>query len=522
MRRSVIAALALGGSLAVAATASATSIPTGASTDATNASLNGLANQANTALVNAEDLIVGANALAAGGAGTAVDTSFTSAFTKASDLTATNVPKIAADIAASANTQQLELTLCVQFDQTANPTDSTSTAVGKCSTSGNPSMAQAVAYFTGTVQPGVAAAAASWANLNSLVAVTTYDPTDFPGGFYTVDGDVSLSSTATVTGIGKPVAYTATFGVSGPAATGYVLPSGFTLTFPANFTVNAALVAKEIQASQEANPPAASAIGTATVTSPAIAAIVPGSKGVDSGAQVFVVQGATLTSPLFEVYLGQGYYILGTLSGVTFPLTVTFGEPSLNGTPTALPVSSVTLNFPAATSPLQATSCTDLGTLTGTMTDALSTWAATYFGDSSDSGAQTMTATPTAVTNQCASATGTMGGLKTGSPTLRVHISTGNAFKTVTIGLPKGLKFVKAKAKVLRKEVSGGAKSARIARGKLVVTLKRSVKVVTINTKRGLISESAALVKSIRKHKTKTLKISVNAGGTALTVSIKA
>ena len=166
------------------------------------------------------------------------------------------------------------------------------------------------------------------------------------------------------------------------------------------------------------------------------------------------------------------------------------------------------------------------------MTDGLTTLASTYFGDSTDSGAQNMTATPTALTDSCSTtttpppvkntATGSMAGLTTGSPTLHLHISTGTAFNKVTIGLPGGLKFVKASAKTLAKEVSGGVKSAKLSGGKLVLTLKSKGKSATLTTKKGLISESASLIKSIKKHKTKTLNVTVKAGTIALKAKIKA
>jgi hypothetical protein len=366
-------------------------------------------------------------------------------------------------------------------------------------------------------------------SLAPLVALEADDPTDFPNGLFSVDGDVNISSSATVTAIGKPTAYSETFGVSSAASGGYVLPSGFTLTFPADFSINTALVGAEITAAQESNPPAASAIGTASITSPAIAALVPGSKGVDSTAAVYVVATSSLTQPDFEVYLGQNDYILGTLTGVTFPLTVTFGEPVVGGQASPLPVSSVSLNFPAATSPLEATSCTDLGSLTGTMTDGASA-VATLAGDTSDSGSLNMTATPTVVTDDCTAAVATvkntlsasMGGLTGGTPTLSFKVgTTGTAFSTVTVGLPSGLKF--AKSKKLAKEVSGSKiKSVKIAGGKLVITLKSKVKSETIKTKKGLINESASLIKKIKKHKTKKLNLSVKAGTFTVKASVKA
>ena len=137
MRRSLIAAsaaLSLGGALAVASSASAASIPLGAANASTNSSLNGLLNQANTGLVQAQNLIVSANGLAQAGVGTPVDANFTSNIT-ASGLTSAIVAEIGTDIAASSHTGQLELTICVGIDQTENPSDDVPTAVSNCETS---------------------------------------------------------------------------------------------------------------------------------------------------------------------------------------------------------------------------------------------------------------------------------------------------------------------------------------------------------------------------------------------------
>ncbi|HWE59606.1 MAG TPA: hypothetical protein VG228_07920 [Solirubrobacteraceae bacterium] len=505
------AAFAVGGSLAIAATASAASIPLGPSNDTSTASLNGLLNNSYVGLEGADYTLnaLGDTAVPCTPSGTPPACTGFPPETGTGALTAAQAQQIAADFTGQ--------TINGTAPDAHTPTWSTEAS------GADPNYS--------TDAPKVAGAGTSWASLNSLITLDQTDPTDFPGGLYTVDGDVSVSSSATVTAIGKPVAYTTTFGVSGAAANGFVIPAGFTLEFPNNFTINAALVGDEIQASQEANPPSANAVGTATVTSPEIAALVPGSKGVDNTAQVFVVATSSLTQPDFEVYLGQSDYILGTITGVTFPLTVTFGEPVVAGVATPLPVSSVSMTFPAATSPLQATSCTDLGTLTGTMTDSLTTLASTYFGDSTDSGALNMTATPTTVTDACtaatpppvkSTATGVMHGLTSGHPTLTLKIKTATAFRTVTIGLPHGLSFVKASKKILAKEISGKAKSIRIVGGKLVVALRSSVKSATITTKKGLIAETSALIKSIKKKKTKTLKISVHAGSTALTATVKA
>lgn len=517
MRRSVAAASAVlvaGASLAIASSASAASIPTGPSNDTTNASLYGLFNQAYGGLENADAALNAAGDTTTPCTPSDSTPACSSGFppeTGSTALTATQAQQIAADFTG----------------QTIN---------GTAPQSHTPSYAtemQGADPTYSTDAPKVATAGTSWGNLQSLIGITADDPTDFPGGFYTVDSDVSISSTATVTAIGKPTAYSVSFGASGAAAKGYVLPSAFTLTFPADFTINTALVGSEITSAQESNPPTANAIGTATVTSPVIAALVPGSKGVDSTASVYAVATSSLTQPDFEVYLGQGIYILGSLTGVTFPLTVSFTEPVVSGVPTPLPVSSVTMNFPAATSPLEATSCTDVGTLTGTMTDSLTTLASTYFGDSTDSGALNMTATPTVVTNDCTATpaavkptlSGSASGLTNGKPTFTLKVKTGTAFSSATVSLPSGLKFVKTSAKKLAKKISASGakiKSVRISRGKLVITFKSAVTSTRLKSKKGLISETAGLMKKIKRHKTKKLRFKVKAGSTSISTSVKA
>lgn len=478
MRRSIVAAsaaLAVGGTLAVTATASAMQIPTGSPTDTGTTTLYGLLNNSYTGLKTGDQYLYQMG-----------DTKVPAypSFPAESALTAAEAQQIAADFT---NTT---------INGTA-PSSATYAAM----------LATADANYA-TDAKNIGAAGASWGSLSSLVGLATLDPTDFPGGLFTVDGDVSVSSSAVVTGLNKPTAYTASFGVSGPAQTGFVLPAAFTLTFPASFNVNTALVAHEIQASQESNPPASSAIGTATVTSPEIAALVPGSKGVDSTAAVYVVQTASLTQPDFEVYLGQGDYILGTLAGVTFPLTVSFGEPIVNGVAVPLPVSNVSMSFPASTSPLKAKSCNNLGTLTGTMTDAASALAA-QFGDTADSGAVAMAATATTVLDECpARAVAAIGGIKKGKPTLRIRLvgNGGTPFTNENLTLPNGLmarglkaKGIKVHGAKLRRVIGHGRKITLIFRGK--------TKSATVFFAKG-IGVTARVQKLVAKHKIKRMAIS--------------
>lgn len=387
---------------------------------------------------------------------------------------------------------------------------------------------------TSTTSDAINLAATNLANLQALASFATDDPTDFPGGLFSVDGDVSLSTSATVTGLGQPTLYTTKMSVSGSASTGYVLPSQFTLTFPAVFGINAGLVSKEIQPSQASNPPTSDAIGTATVVSPAIAALVPGSKGVDNTATVYAVanpNASDITHPSFEVYLGQGDYISGTLSGVSFPLTVTFGEPQVGGQSVPLPFSSFSMTFPVATSPLEAESCTDLSELTGTMTDGAAAIAAAA-GDTADSGAVPLAASPTVVTDECpAIAAARIRGIKHGKPSLRITLkgNGGTPFTSEMLTLPSGLSAKGLKAKDL-KVIGAKVKSVSGKGAKVTITFRSKTASANVLFKAGLVA-SSKLVRSVSKHKTKSLKLTYSveyaptgaaaAASTATTLTVK-
>jgi len=92
----------------------------------------------------------------------------------------------------------------------------------------------------------------------------------------------------------------------------------------------------------------------------------------------------------------QGHLPAGTFpKTLSFPLTVTFGEASVFGSLDPIPVSSLGLNFPAKTSAVKATNCSNLGAVTGTATDEVA-GLALAFGDTSD-GLTSPTGTPSAV-----------------------------------------------------------------------------------------------------------------------------
>src|ERR1700733_3426820 len=140
MRRSLIATAAVGGSLALAASASAIQIPMGSASDApysgsgTPTSVYSLYNASSGALVQAQDLIVLTNGILVSQSKPPVDANFTTAFTSASSLTATNVAEIATDIAASGNTASLEFGTCVSGFLTAQNLQPTPTNVSAGST----------------------------------------------------------------------------------------------------------------------------------------------------------------------------------------------------------------------------------------------------------------------------------------------------------------------------------------------------------------------------------------------------
>lgn len=133
MRRSIIAAsaaLALGGSLAIAASASAAQIPWGTAGVANSTSVNGLLTTADTGLIQAQNLVVLTNGILVASSDPPIDAGFPTAYTSASSLTAATVAEIATDISTAANTDPLELGVCVSAYLTANDLPPTNTNIG--------------------------------------------------------------------------------------------------------------------------------------------------------------------------------------------------------------------------------------------------------------------------------------------------------------------------------------------------------------------------------------------------------
>jgi len=122
-------------------------------------------------------------------------------------------------------------------------------------------------------------------------------------------------------------------------------------------------------------------------------------------------------------------------------------------------------------------------------------------------------------------------GLKKGKPSVRFTATAGkNApkLKTLTVALPKGLSLVHKKAKVTGVSVKGARlASAKVAKGKLVVTLKAPAKKATVTIGSKALKENAGLKKKAAagKKKLKSLKLTVvarNASGKRTTIHVSA
>lgn len=485
-------------------------------------------------------LLLGENTIHASGVDNA---NFPTAFTTASQLTSTNVPEIATDFANASFFDALDITWC----QIPVPQGGAGQSGATCTSNSGLPPAPITAQFTGTVQPAVASAAGNWTQLSGLIG----NLGSVPSALNSADS-ATVTSSGTVTQLNTPMAYNVT--LSAPSG-GYILPAAFSFTFPAGLTVNTGLVGAEVNAAAngtspsaiaaiEAQPPASAVpIGTVVLTSP-LADSYGGSNNQLDGKIYAVQTGATsgqgsVTQPYLELWYGPFIYSLGSFpSTLSFPLTINFGLAATPIGPNPLPFSSLAMSFPAATSPVKSTSCTTLGTVTGTATDDVANLAL-LFGDTNDGltsptgtpAAVNLSASPTTVTNQCAvvakppktTAAGSVSGLASGSPTVTIKVKSGTAFSSESIGLARGLKFVGSKTVAKEISVSGAkVKSAKVAGGKLVITFKGKTKSETVKTKKGLIKEPATLAKAVKKHKVKNLTFSVKAGSTALKVKVKA
>jgi hypothetical protein len=265
--------------------------------------------------------------------------------------------------------------------------------------------------------------------------------------------------------------------------------------------------------------PTGCTVGTATATSPLIPSIA-----LANGTVKLSAQGTTPTISVSFTALGV------TLNGV---VSLTNNSVTFNNVPD-VPLTNLTLNVtgPSGGKAFN-TDCAPAniaGTFTAQSGATHSASAAIKFTGCN--------ATPTA--------TGSVSGLASGHPKLKVKVTHGKGaanVASVAIGLPAGLKFsrsafvshktcsTKGKKKCTTTTLIRGlgisgasAKSVALKGGKLVVTLKKAASSVTITASGPLVSETAALQTRVKKHKTKSLNFALkvtDAKHAASTLSLK-
>jgi hypothetical protein len=517
-RRAAIAAsslIAVGGTLAVTAAASAAQMPFGAVGDAPYSgvgpatSLYAIANTTPAPLASAAQMLdtAGDTAMANGGSPWA-----------ASDINASNAGQIVADFSGKP-------------------------VFGYTPTSGS--------YLAGvkSSDPTYKADLATVTNLGQLYAsiqvlsigdLPSYGGKAYPGGPYSVDGNTEITSKATVTGVGKPVAYTMTLKTTGAATatgkTGYIIPQSETFTYPKDFGINLSVLKDEVPYA-DINDPASAGKPVGTLTSRSPLAQIAGGTGTTVTGSVYLVKNANPKNlvPYMVLEIGSNVSVLGTLSGVTFPLTVTFSTPTVFGGALTLPVplSNLTVSFPAATSPFVVNSCTKISSPTGAVTDFLSPYAPA-FGDYSDgdasglnqlAGAVRVPSTKTVLTNACPAlkaSHGSASGVARGKPHFGFRLSDNAPFSSFTVGLPPGFsyrKFSAADIKVSGTTGSGAyatavkVKRVAIKRGTLTVTLSGPTKQVGTTITGGIAETKAA-----EKDRSVTLRLGATGKTVALTI----
>jgi hypothetical protein len=526
LRRSAIAAtsvLAIGGTLAIAASASALpldSAVTGGITSA-NAVLNGTATSP-AALVAANgltafgyDVLDGLNAAEPG------EVPGLTGFTAGTALT-TVTPAQATQVQTAYDTLNTEA--ASYQNDVATAWDHAATTPSLAAYTTIPEIDAAIDTAAAGIKTAVAAATAALPNLKALATLAGDDPADYPNGLFSVDGDLSLSSSAAVTQPLSQSAFNTTLSVTDAAAGGYVIPSAFVIDFPSGVTVTPKDYKLEIQPTQESAPPANESIGTFVVDSPAASTYGLNAAGTANKVvgNLYLVANETpitgvatplVTEPSLELYLGNSLYILGTFpASLTYPAPLTFGEVYDAGTALdPLPFSSVTLSFPAATSPVNTESCTTFGSpvlgnaVIGTAIDSADS-VAYGAGDTSDgytpaipaSGSTAavaavnapvaLTGSSTVVTDECAaSARATIklskvkkvkkvkrapkAQIPTGTLSLTIKGNGGAKFTAATIKLPAGLDGAAKKSVTVK---FGAAASKTITIKKLKLTAKEA------------------------------------------------
>jgi hypothetical protein len=245
------------------------------------------------------------------------------------------------------------------------------------------------------------------------------------------------------------------------------------------------------------------------------------------------VGSVTAQSPDYPAALTGQAYLTGTITGLTltlifpapFPLTLV-GTVDLKDNVTTftglpdIPLTSLAVTLNSGKSGLFSTSCaTPSGTSTATLTDQNGDKSAKVpaqftvsgcptrngsgsgSGSGSGAGSGSGSGSGTSVTAARPHVTTTrVKGLKSGKPSLsfKVKAAKKSSLRSLTVTLPKGLSFrshkVHKHAVVKGLAVKGARlKSATLTHGRLVITLRKPAKAVTVTVRSAGLKESAAL-----------------------------
>ena len=254
------------------------------------------------------------------------------------------------------------------------------------------------------------------------------------------------------------------------------------------------------------------------------------------------VGSATATSPLYPAALTGQAYLTGSASGLAltlvfpspFPLTLTGTVDLVNNAATFtglpdIPLTNLAVTLDGGAQGLFLSTCqTPAGTATATLSDqngdrtarvpARFTVAGCPGGGGLTAGAGSLPSAvgggPNGSTRQgvtLAGATfsrGRFAGLRSGHPSLSFRLSAPK-LRAVTVALPTGLRFLRRRT---QGSVSvGGARigSLSLARGRLVIDLRRAVNMVTVRIGPGALAETAGLRRRARSRRLKRLPLAV-------------
>jgi hypothetical protein len=246
---------------------------------------------------------------------------------------------------------------------------------------------------------------------------------------------------------------------------------------------------------------------------------------------------ATATSPLYPTPLTANAYLTGNVDGLTltltfpspFPLTLV-GKVDLENVTTTfsgmpdIPLTNLSLNLNGGSEALFATNFRPAsGMVTASMTDQNGDKTLKSDNAYTIKGCPASAATPTVATN---GSTPTLSGVTVGklnakNPSLSFKISVGkkaSKLTALTVALPSGLKFIEhgsSKHPKISGVAVGGAKvkSLKLSGGRLVITLKRAVRSLTVKLTT-VLQESPSLAAKLQAGQVKSLRLTVIATNT--------